>query len=309
MVDTIGITLGYEVSQFEKLELKNIQCIVNRDTGEQVGLRGIFVENFNIYYSYGSLKIIGSLSRFLTGTNYNILTYNQLIEAFNKLGKLLNIDLNNAQIHRLDFAENLQMRSKSKAWFHYLGPSKFYKRFIEGNTIYYNSGNRKMAFYNKNLESKSKNNVNILRFETRWLKPYLNSWTKKELTKEYLQVDDLLKPIIFNKLLKLWEKEYGSILKNNSLLIDFSIANTPKNVENQLILFAINKLGGFNNVIRLIELSKAESPFLRPETFSRIKKGLYRLSSLENLTRKSEFILMLDDEVKKAVIRNLVIRL
>ncbi|WP_153042826.1 phage/plasmid replication domain-containing protein [Rufibacter ruber] len=307
MVDTIKICKVGVIPHFQEFPLHNILPVICEETGEIIGSKGILGENLRIYYSNGCLSIKGSISRLHLGDNVNILQHSQLTEAFKRIEKELRVDLGEAKIKRLDLAANIEVPIKVNEYYRLLGSSKYYNRFVEKGSLYYNSGSRKMVFYDKRKEAKIKGHpANLMRFEVRWLKEYLKSWSKKTLGYPDLLVNDLLNPSTYNQLIRAWGDEYYSIHKPQIPSFNFALISKPKDIEKQLMLIGIETLGGYNAIVEMLLLSKAQHHLLYPEALSRIKANLRKISTLDNLTQVNNLIIRLDKEIGKIVSENLI---
>lgn len=305
MVDTISIYLDLTIANFGNINLLGRRLIIDASTREITGIEGYLRGNLRVRYNLGRLNISGSLAKFYFGNNVRILHHSETVDAIKQIESNLDVALTNARITRLDFADNMEVAIPVKQCFPFFGASRYYERFMNKNTLYYNSNARKKTFYDKGLESNLGSGVNVLRFEVRWLGKYLNYKFKKEAGLQCFQVQHLLNPITYNYLVRLWQEEFDSIQKNSFGVFDLTKCTTPKQIEQQLVLAGIEFLGGINELTNSIKLSIAKNPLPYPEMHSRINKNLRKFSLLNNHYSDYPFIKELEKIMHRKVNFNL----
>ncbi|GEO06612.1 hypothetical protein AAE02nite_42760 [Adhaeribacter aerolatus] len=307
MVDTISIIKRSVITHFDDSHLKRKRPVFDDETGEIIGIRGYLEPNLIISYTNRCLRITGSLSKFYFGDNLKVLNHEQFMMVIKNIENSLEVNLYDAIIQRLDFAGNLSVPIKVKRIFKLIGDCKYFNRFIEKNTLYFNSGVRKKIFYDKGLESKMNLHKGkfLMRFEVRWNYRFLKSWSIKNFGEENLQVEKLFNPVVFNKLVLLWGKEYYDIHKINYSILDFSKISKFKDIENQFILLGIESAGGLTKIIETIKLSNNINPLFSPSELSRYFRKLWGMNKLEQITIHNKLISQLDEEISIVVRSNL----
>ncbi len=252
----------------------------------------------NIYEHGISLK--GSLAKYHFNDNMQTLTRSETARAFERLEDDLHLSLQDAQVTRIDIAQNLLMNYEPQAYYSYLGDSQHYQRLLQPKSLYYSNQQRVKLFYNKLAEvSKQKRTIpevlsdqNVLRYELRFMKR-IPKQLKRDVT-----VNQLYSEPFYIEMLNRWVSEYKSIHKMRIINLDPNTMKTPKDFWKQGNLHWI-KLIGQETAMQLVEDMRSRQAFDKPEYYSRLKREIKELCSQPDITEASELINELDEKVTR----------
>jgi hypothetical protein len=115
-----------------------------------------FLGNLKINVSKNSLKVANSLCKWYLGNNLQTLNWESIKLAHEKLSDTLHVNMQSADITRMDIGQNLQMNHKPKVYFDSLGQLSRYKRLEQPNGVCYRTNNMELIFYDKLVEYKKK---------------------------------------------------------------------------------------------------------------------------------------------------------
>ncbi len=257
------------------------------------------IKNMIIELSYRYLSIKGSISQFI-GSNLISYSFAEIIEGYVKLGNIIGVNLLDAEFTRLDLAENIFVNHIPNAYYPSLGPANGLNRFVEKNSLYYNSKNRKLVFYDKRKQSGSDyrriyGEINCLRFEVRWSNGQLVKLAKK-LDLNCLTVMDLKNKEVCVFLIKSWQQSYLDITKIQNHEFNFENISSPKDFSTAMINYAIEALGGRNEMEQILD-----NISLSPVHKSRIRKSICNQFGKRIVKSKSRLIKELDDKISQVV--------
>ena len=145
------------------------------ETDERVKYSGR-LKNLYVSVSEKGLFISGSLAKYYLSDNMQTLRRQDAEQAIQSLSDSLHLPIVEAQVSRIDFADNFIMQYEPEVYYPYLGESRHLKRYIQPESLYYKNGSRTMLFYDKPAEAKSKGykipdvwtSKNVLRYEIRY---------------------------------------------------------------------------------------------------------------------------------------------
>ncbi|WP_374365136.1 phage/plasmid replication protein [Cloacibacterium sp.] len=269
-----------------------------RNTTHSIRSNGIeyitgYLDNLLVSVSENGLSIKGSLNKFWYDDNFCKLTRQEAQHSIEKLQDLLQVNLLNADIKRLDIAHNFIMNEEVKNYYNFLGDCNYYKRLSQADSIYYNNGLRTKLFYDKVKEGKTKGaetpqiwqKSNVLRYELRFMKRL-----PKQFKKSQVLVSDLFDENFYINTIDSWINEYVEIKKNR--LLTPNIDNmTSKNSLEYLLSAYIEKFGK-SFADDFLELNK--NNFSTTKEASRSKK---KLKELKGLTEESPLMKELDSKI------------
>jgi hypothetical protein len=232
------------------------------------------LNNLRVNVFESGISIKGSLAKYFLNDNIQTLRRQDTARAIEQLSDQLHIDINEAHLSRLDFSHNFLMDNKPEVYYPYLGDSQYFKRYIQPNSLYYKNGNRTKLFYDKLSEAVSKavrvpeifNGRHLLRYEISYSRRL-----PKQLKEPEVSAGALSNETFYIKLIDRYISEYQSIHKNAGFNIDKKKMKTPKDVDIQIILMAIDIIG-HDKYIQFIDELKADNAMARPEYYSRLKK-------------------------------------
>lgn len=247
------------------------------------------------------LKITGgSLNKFLYGTNLGRFTKLDVEQSINDLSKLIEIDLTEAIIKRIDIGANIYMEKPVSSYLPLLVNKPLFKHttFNDLETVIFYTEKTSLTFYDKVKEFNSSrtprqarkvlssflDNKNILRYELQ-LKKRLDV----HKIKEELKLKDLFDKRIYIKLIKLWYDNYRSIEKDN-----FNIVSCYIPFEEYLKIRGIKSIGLSKTIIQLKSWTERNNK--SRDVKSKLKKKILKLNNeykpidlIKELNRKIKF--------------------
>lgn len=250
-------------------------------------------------YSYG-IMFVGSLVKYYYGDNLHTLTHKTTIEALKMLSDTLHIQMDEANIIRLDLSATMPMKKPVFCYYPYLGEkTRFQRNEVCTNTLYYTTNQKRLAFYDKTKEALKSGviipeilqNANLLRYELR----YTNR-CKSQLGKEAVKVKNLYNKGFYISLVKNWLNEFKSIKKNNKTTIDMECIKTPKDAINVCICQALQEYGQ-KNIDDFLSLLKSQKVFTDRQNLYKVKKELAKMMQSQTII-KDDMLLELENNIK-----------
>lgn len=296
MYDTLHIRCKGDISDIIPL----LMGVTEIKKGESRCIVGN-LKNLRVNQSEYGISIKGSLSKWFLGNNIETLTRDNTKQAVESLSDTLHLSLKNAQLSRIDFAQNFSMDYKPELYYPYLGVSGRFIRNVWSTTLYYSKTNIVKLFYDKILQCKncgikideSLNLKNLLRFEVRFDKQL-----PKIFNREFVNVEMLYEESFYKMVFDKWFDEYLNITKIPKLSFQKDVLLKPNDFVKQLTLKGIMDIGGQYEVFELIEEAKKRGQFERPEYASRTKIMVADFYKREYLIEPSELINELDNKFK-----------
>src|SRR5690606_5279917 len=150
MIDSFGASNNISNLDVNRImnTLKNVREEVVKDTGEVRYKATVSNKTINVSINGDRLRIFGSLSQYYK-VSYSSLLWNEVPLAICKLEDELQVKLSNLNLSQIDLESTFPVQQKPKQYFEFLGDAPYFNRFEEKNTLYYNSGNRKIRVYDK----------------------------------------------------------------------------------------------------------------------------------------------------------------
>jgi hypothetical protein len=285
--------------------LNDLKPYYAKKTGEVYGYKGKLKNNYKIEVKNDVLKIENSLATYFLGNNIETLTINQTKEAIENLSDDLHLDMKQARLTRIDFANNFIMRDPPINYFSCLvEANKLNKNRID-STLYFSNQVRSLVFYDKTKHYQDKNinipeayqNQNILRYERRLLKA----------GKYRLKFEDLYKPNIFKNFLDHWKREYDSIIKNSSL----QFTKEASNMFSYKFLCAValkeyvEKTGGMEKLFEIFDKEQRKGNIKR-QNKPYYKNRIQEVLTLPELFEPDSLTTELNEKVNEAYQRYVV---
>lgn len=290
---------GYDESIVQ--HLTNVQPIIKAG-GEVVGLvggcNGLKVQEFP-----SSQIVVGSFSKFMNdGSNFELLDYNGMGEAYEKLSDKLHMDFTSAGVTQIEFGTQFLMVEPVHLYLIALGYLPDFTRLpistTEEETVYYKSGDAKvpprmLKFYDKQREMAC-SGLNVPNGWDNLLKYELTLTRRLNRRFGIERASDLCDKRIYRRLAVVWQELYFKIEKQKQLNINFSDMTTPKQAKDTLFaILAAQNPETVNNFIAELVKSGALN-----------RNSAYRLrqmvGGLLKGAEQSERIKELDDAVKNA---------
>lgn len=303
--DTVHLKLCSE----QVPDISFLEEIPSRLSGNE---RGTFTrENVNIWYAnLGNLKIAvsdksvtikGSICKWYLGDNLHSMNLADVQNALSQLSEITGLPIEQSNIERIDLAANLIMENPAEAYFPHLGIIE--KRNVRPKHqdfgMYYDLprkpfGKRKLTFYSKDEEVKTKGNamplefegMNILRYEYCY-SPSLNCISASSLyNKEF-----------YGQLLEQWKGHYDEIVKQNEAILNFGEIQGKKDLGKLGLLAACQQIGGVNKALEQVEQARVMGSLTSKQSYD-YRKALIQANEADGqLTVISPLIEELDKKI------------
>lgn len=277
---------------------------INNQTGEVKtfgSLGGLKVSVF-----VGGLSIVGSMPKYLYGSNIYPLDRHTTTRAIEKLSDELHIKADGAIVTGFEFGTNFLMMHQVPDYLARLGNMPRLARcHFEPSTLYYRGTGKQhpkvFAFYDKGADARTKGmecpedlkGKNLLRYEMRY-----NNRLPSQLGVPEVQASTLYDRHFYRMMVKRYQDSYFSISKQNQ--IKTNVMSEIKTVSDAYDVFVARlisqtdqtQIGGF-----LDELKEA-GVFDDRKNYTRLKHKIQDVATKAKITISDELIRELDDEIR-----------
>jgi hypothetical protein len=304
MYDTIELRLPKDKAKVNLLE--SVPCYLSNisewEKDNFVSITG-FLKGLKVKVNENNVKILdSSLCKYYLGNNIETMFRGDVQRAVESISDELHLPFQNANVTRIDLAQNLLMKHKEELYLPYLGNSQYYKRLEQPDGLYYNNSKRQIVFYQKIKEQKAKGNVipqhlknaSILRYELRLKKRLPGHFKKPEVL-----ASDLFDEVFYMDIQKEWKGEYHKIQKINSIIHNMQPTGSTKEFIEYLALIGLLKVG-VTQAFKLIKEWQGRGEIGKKQA-SDLRKKVKALNENPALTEKNELIKELDEKVNEAV--------
>ena len=266
------------------------------------------LEGLKVSIFVGGVSIVGSLPKYLYGSNVYPLDRHTTVQAIEKMGDALHIHIGEAAVTGIEFGTNFLMMHKVQDYLAKLGSMPRLNRYhFEPSTLYYKGTSKVQpkvfAFYDKIADATAKGmeypeamkGANLLKYEMR-----LNGRLPQQLGVPEVKASTLTETPFYRMVVKRYQDSYFSIAKLNQIKTDvMSEIKTPTDAFEVFVARLISetdpsKIDGF-----LDEL-KAAGVFADRKNYSRLKNKIQEVATKANITISDDLIKELDDEVKNS---------
>lgn len=248
MIDTIKYRLsdyrsGTDFREHIPCLLENPMKSVKEDETFFSGNLG----NLKVKVSKNSLRVENSLCKWYLGDNLQSLTRESIALANEKLSDILHVNMQNADVTRLDIGQNYSTIHKPAVYINSLGElARFRKGVFANEGVNYRTKNIELALYDKLKEHKAKGNKvpadlasqNLLRYELRLMKNIRSTLNRPEFT-----VKDLSNIDTYNQLQQLYNSMYNKIDKLPEINMGASGVKGVKGFKKMSSAYFINAFG------------------------------------------------------------------
>lgn len=277
---------------------------IDKQTGE-VKTFGC-IEGLKVSISAGGLSIIGSLPKFLFGSNVYPLNKRAAAQALEKLADILHIQVSEADVKGIEFGANYLMKRPVAEYLSKLGTMPRFDRLqVAANSIRYGGKGKQQpkvfAFYDKIAEAATKGMEypedleNLLRYEIR-----LNKRLPYQLSVPEVKASTLTEPDFYRQMVKYYQDSYFSISKLNQVKTDvMSEIKTPTDAFNVLVARLLNQADQ-NQIEGFLDELKQAGVFADRKNYSRLKAKIQEVAHKANITISDDLIKELDDEIKNS---------
>lgn len=237
-------------------------------------------KNLRIKVRKNKFSIENSICKWYLGSNINTLSQAQVRLANEKLSDIFHVNINEANVTRLDLAKSFQMQYPVECYLSILGQLNRYKRLEQPNGIIYRTNSKELIFYDKIKELKHNREENIpcgqnlLRYELRFKNGLKKHFNQSEITPKTLSDDNF-----FRNAEKKYIAAYKQIQMNK--ILNFSIADAKgiKGLSNLGIAHLLNDIPAHIIIEQIKQQHKAG------QISEKEKRGMIgKLKQLKSLT-------------------------
>jgi hypothetical protein len=277
------------------------------ETGEVKIYGGL--EGLKVSIYAGGLSVVGSMPKFLYGSNVYPLDIRATAQALEKLGDTLHIQVADANITEIEFGANYLMSHPVIDYLSRLGTMPRCERVqVSPHSIRYEGNGKKkpkpkvFAFYDKIADAEAEGMKcpdgieNLLRGEIR-----LCGRLPYQLSVPEVKASTLTDVSFVRLIVEHYQKSYFSISKINQIKND--VMSEIKNVTdafNVLVARLISQTDQSQIAGFLDELKQA-GVFADRKNYTRLKKKIEEVATKANITISDDLIRELDDEIKNSV--------
>lgn len=264
------------------------------------------LEGLRVSLYSGGLSIIGSLPKYLYGSNIYPLDRVATIQAVEKMGDALHISLDEAKVTGFEFGANFVMRCRVCEYLNRLGDMPKLQRYqFNPDTLYYkHRGQQKpktFCYYDKIADATRKKmeipqglqDANILRCEIR-----LDGRLPYQMGVPEVKASTLSDKQFYGKVMQRFKGAYFSISKLNKLKIN--AMSEIKSVSDAFDYFVgqlMRQTGqSQDKVDNFLDELKGADVFKNRVSYTRLKQRIGRAVNKASLTTSDELVKELDDE-------------
>lgn len=223
--------------------------------------------NYKIYATQRGISIKGSLAKYFLPSNVYTLTRATAQQAIEMLSDQLHIDVSTATVTRADISTVIPTKHKPSAYYPQLGDKPYCPHRVQATdgTLYYQTQQKQLAFYDKTAEAKAKRakipplltDRNLLRYELRY---------SHRLQEQLKQADPvtaarLTDQAFYYMLVQQWKQEFDSIKKIHKNTLVMEKIKTVNEAERLFFARLIQQHGGKAAVDEFMADIKASNAF------------------------------------------------
>ena len=308
MYDKVKLWIDRSMVRGKLLTIENYLDSAKQETDLQTGEVKTFgnLEGMKVSIFIGGLSIVGSLPKYLFGSNIYPLDRHSTTDALNKLEDALHISIGKAMVTGFEFGTSFLMRHKVSDYLTKLGEMPRLSRYhFEPSTLYYKGTGKQQpkafTFYDKIAEATAKGmecpenlkSANLLRYEMR-----LNNRLSKQLGVSEVTASTLQDRSFYRLMVKRYQDSYFSISKQNQIKTD--VMSEIKTVSDAFNVFVARLISQTDQTLigDFLEELKDASVFNDRNNYSRLKKKIQEVATKANIVVSDELMKELDDEIK-----------
>ncbi|MBR1593203.1 MAG: hypothetical protein IJ659_00320 [Alloprevotella sp.] len=308
MYDKVKLWIDRAIVGEQYPTIANYLDSAKQETDLQTGEVKTFgsLEGLKVSIFVGGLSVVGSLPKYLYGSNVYPLDRHTTARAIEKIGDALHIKIGQAAVTGVEFGTNFLMMHQVPDYLAKLGNMPRLSRYhFEPSTLYYKGTGKQQpkvfAFYDKMADATAKGmeypedmkGANLLKYEMR-----LNGRLPQQLGVPEVTASTLAQTPFYRMMVKRYQDSYFSISKQTQ--IKTNVMSEIKTVSDAFNVFVARlisqtdqtQIGGF-----LDELKEA-SVLDDRKNYSRLKKKIQEVATKANITVSDELMKELDDEIR-----------
>lgn len=288
--------------------IENYLNSAKQETDLQTGEVKTFgsLEGLKVSIFTGGFSIVGSLPKYLYGSNVYPLDRHTTAQAIEKMSEALHIPIEQAKVTGLEFCTSFLMKHKVSDYLTKLGSMPRMNRYhFEPSTLYYKgTGKQKpkaFVFYDKIAEATAKGmeipknmkELNFLRYEMRF-----NGRIPQQLGAPEVTASTLTEAPFYRMMVERYQDSYFSISKQNQ--VKTNVMSEIKTVTDAFNVFVARLISQTDKaqIGDFLEELKEASVFSDRNNYSRLKKKIQEIATKANITVSDELMKELDDDIK-----------
>lgn len=250
MYDSVSLTLPQTQAPHTDY-MEEVPCLLT-DVAEHYYRTGATItgeyRGLHVSVTPRLIKVGGSLSTYLLGSNVQTIGRRQAQEALESLSDGLHLPMHLSHVGRVDVAATLSTIHPVPSYYPYLGETRFFNRLLTGSTLYYKKKCHTLCFYDKTAEMEAHKQqppqefrgCNLFRYERRFIGRVAKSLGVKQVTASTLYDEEF-----YHRIVDRWKTDYLTIPKvTNVQLIDFSTMKTLKDFKTMAVAKYVEANGG-----------------------------------------------------------------
>ena len=248
------------------------------------------------------VSIIGSLPKFLYGSNVYPLDRHATAQSIEKISDKLHFNAEKADVKGVEFGTNFLMKHPVADYLAKLGEMpRLHRYHVEQQTLYYKGKQQRkvLCFYDKAADAKAKGidcplDGNLLRYEMR-----LNWRLAKMFNVPEVKASTLAEAGFYRAVMRRYQSSYFSISKQNQ--IKPNAMNEIKTVSDAFNVFVARLINQSDptQILEFLDELKKINAFEDRKYYSRLKAKIKEVASKEDITVSDELVKELDNEIKK----------
>ena len=239
MIDTVTFRATGEQGSYTHV-IDALTAVVHHEA-DGVGYDTGRLDNLYVRVTPCTCTVTGSLPMFLSGSNVETFTRQRVLMAMTIASDMLGVDLDAADVTRLDVAATLPMEHEPREYYQYMGILRGATRSTRGSSLYYyKRGHDGLCFYDKEREAHLSDGRHLLRYEARYTGNLCRSFGVSHVTGA-----DLLEGDFYRAAVERWRQDYDKITKIRTVdNIDFRTMNSVKALRQAGVAFLCQAHGG-----------------------------------------------------------------
>jgi hypothetical protein len=210
------------------------------------------LNNLKITLNGNRLKVSGSVCKYYYGDNLKTLGLLELNKAIERLSNDLQVDLSEAIVTRIDFADQVSTRHYITEYMKVMvyKPRMVITTFDDGISL--SNDSSQICSYDKNTEMKKRNQIIPLHFDKTKIFRFEVRETKLKKKFKANKLSFFLNTKGYLVLLDNWYKNYKDILKIEYLKKNIDLTSNIIKIKNDCIYERLNEVG-FDNIFNELE--------------------------------------------------------
>lgn len=264
------------------------------------------IEGLKVIIYTGGLSVIGSMPKFLYGSNVYPLNRHTIKDAIEKLSDTLHFNSELANVTEIEFGTNFLMKHPVPDYLSKLGTMPRLERVqVTPNSIRYQGKGKQhpkeFSFYDKLADAVSKGmeypedwqGQNLLRYEIR-----LSGRLPQQLSVPEVTASTLTEKPFYRLMVKRYQDSYFTISKQNRIKTD--VMSEIKTVSDALYVYVARLINqtGQEPIAGFLDELKEAGVFEDRKSYTRLKNKIQEIATKANITISDELIKELDDEVR-----------